>query len=47
MCNIHYESGINNNIIKDVDRTQKEQRELKYTYLAMILLASYIIRGEK
>lgn len=45
-CNMLYRNGENTWSIKDSNITKKHQRELKYTYLASILLSSHVIRWE-
>lgn len=45
-CNMLYQNGIDTDSIKDPSKTLKAQRELKYTYLAMVLLSSYLVRWE-
>ncbi len=46
-CNMLYTSWEIKGCIKDPERTKKCQRELRYIYLAMILLSSNIIRWEE
>jgi len=46
ICNTLYRNGENQELIKDTAKTKKNQLELKYTYLAMTLLSSHIIRWE-